>query len=108
MAHKEAPCRMQVREIPLASLCRKSPLLAQRTREMGPPGFSFLWWAAGPWALRVGSDFGLRCAFCDRFVEQLLHLTSGLLGQFTLLTAEFALLFAEFALLFSKSTHLFP
>jgi len=52
-------------------------------------------------------DFGLRCAFCDGFVEQLLHLTRGLLGQFTLLAAEFALLFAEFALLFSKGAHLF-
>ena len=52
-------------------------------------------------------DFGLRYAFRDRFVEQLLHLTRGLLGQFTLLAAEFALLFAKFALLFSKGTHLF-
>ena len=54
------------REIPSASLCRKSPLLAQRTREKwGTRDFHFLWWAAGPWALRAGSSLRLKNGYAQ-------------------------------------------
>src|SRR5580704_17537167 len=46
---------------PSTALCRKSPLLAQTTREKwGTRDFHFRWWAKGPWALRAGSSQSTR------------------------------------------------
>jgi len=66
-----AGCRNSRRD-PSTSLCRKSPLLAQKNaREMGHPDFHRVRWAKGPGALRAG---------CRRYFLPCYKKKTGLVG----------------------------